>query len=306
MPLFVFNPEHDLCLANGNMHYVPPESARIFAHVGKEVMRIVYGDDAVVVAADEYSAWREHGGADDTVVPWGWNTCLKQMLLRQGASEEHLLSDDRIEKIRQLQNRTTIAPLQPHARTATSVEETKSWISYFGSAVLKAPWSGSGWGVRRVCGTLSDQDISWLKKILNTQHAVVVEKEYERKDDFAFEFKATSGNVEMAGLSLFSTQNGRYRYNWLLYDDEIRVRLEKQKELMCVENTLLQWLRTNVAPLYDGWIGVDLFRTIEDEFVVAEMNVRHTMGWVSHCFLGRHPECHGKQWSPKRGLMINS
>ena len=40
--LCIFNPEHDLCLANGHAHYVPPESAITFADRAASLMQIIY------------------------------------------------------------------------------------------------------------------------------------------------------------------------------------------------------------------------------------------------------------------------
>ena len=37
----IFNPEHDLCLANGTPHYMPPVSALRFAQQSASLMQIL-------------------------------------------------------------------------------------------------------------------------------------------------------------------------------------------------------------------------------------------------------------------------
>ena len=54
----IFNPEHDLCLANGDPNFVPPESALRF---GRECAGL--------------NSWIETG---DGIIPWGWDAVLKR------------------------------------------------------------------------------------------------------------------------------------------------------------------------------------------------------------------------------------
>ena len=44
MLLCIFNPEHDLCLAKGRAHYVPPRSAVEFACRDASIMSVLYPD----------------------------------------------------------------------------------------------------------------------------------------------------------------------------------------------------------------------------------------------------------------------
>ena len=43
MKVCIFNPEHDLCLAKGRAHYVPPRSAVEFARRDAGIMQVLYG-----------------------------------------------------------------------------------------------------------------------------------------------------------------------------------------------------------------------------------------------------------------------
>ena len=50
LKLLIFNPEHDLCLANGDANYMPPASALRFASQGAALMRMLYGEDGIGLA----------------------------------------------------------------------------------------------------------------------------------------------------------------------------------------------------------------------------------------------------------------
>ena len=189
MPLYIFNPEHDLCLANGDRNFVPPASALDFARTGRDVMRIIYGDEAHVIVADDYALWRGMNPdvVVDGIVPWGWDLRLKQTLLKQGV-DNALLPDDRIlANLRALQHRSTVLPLQPHATQAASLDEVRSILKENTRIVAKAPWSGAGRGVRWIDGELSDHDEQWLSRIINTQGSVIVERRLDVVYDFAIE-----------------------------------------------------------------------------------------------------------------------
>lgn len=293
--LYVFNPEHDLCLANGDPNYVPPASALDFARRGVGNMRVIYGDDAEVIAADDFALWRSRhdDAALRKIVPWGWDARLKQTLLRQGADIRLLPSDLYIDRLRNLQHRSTVMPLQPLVWQARSAGDVAGLLSQYPRLVLKAPWSGSGRGLRWVDKALSSQDEAWIAKTVEAQHCVMVEVRYNVKENFAFEFYIEDDMVRLAGLSLFVTQSGVYRHNILLSDDEIRRRLNISPD---AESALMHWIRMAIVPDYEGYLGIDLILTDEGEVVVSEVNLRHTMGIVAHQYLLRHPELEGREF----------
>lgn len=296
MTLYVFNPEHDLCLANGNQNYVPPESAMAFARKECGIMRVLYGMDANVIAADGYSEWyRQTGKVPSVIVAWGWDSRLKQVLLRQGAPLDLLPGDEWLERLREMQHRAYCLALQTHARRADSIEEVRQLLSEFGRVVLKAPWSGAGRGIRWVDSALTDNDELWIQKTINCQRCVMVERRFDVDRDFAIEYKVKNGVVEIIGLSLFVTQSGVYRYNILLPDDEIKLAVGLQSE---TEDKVTHWIENNVAPFYDGYLGVDMIRARDGQVYVSELNLRHTMGMLAHRFLQLHPENKGMKWTP--------
>jgi hypothetical protein len=295
--LYIFNPEHDLCLAHCDRNFVPPASALHFAQSGTNVMRVLYGDNAPVIAADNYALWQKKNPDTSVqkIIPWGWDLRLKQTLLKQGADTTLLPDDSRLADLKALQHRSTALPLQPHATRASSVDMVRQFLSTHTRIVAKAPWSGAGRGVRWIDGALSAHDEQWLARIINTQGCVMVEKRLDVVYDFAIEFKVENGNLSRLGYSLFKTQSGVYRYNVLLFDDEIKQTVQMSDES---EQNITQWLATNIAPFYDGVFGVDMLHCSDGTNCVSEINLRHTMGLVAHEYLRRYPHHHGLHFSP--------
>jgi len=296
--LYIFNPEHDLCLANGDRNFVPPASALAFASQGKGIMSILYGDAACVVAADELCGWIADNGLEcvDSIVPWGWDYRVRQMALRAGVAPSLLPSDEYIDMIVRCQHRTRILPLQEHARCAKTVEEVEALLTAVGRIVLKAPLSGAGRGLRWVDATLSEHDRRWIEKTAAMQQCVIVEERLDVADDFAIEFWREADSIVNMGLSLFATQSGVYRHNILLNDDAIRERLHLDAT---VEMRIAKWLMENLDD-YCGPVGVDMMRTTDGRLVVGEINLRHTMGMVAHKVLQMHPEQEGRHWLPAK------
>ena len=62
MRLCIFNPEHDLCLAKGRAHYVPPRSAVDFARRDANIMAVLY-PSLPVAGVDGTLKKRMKGGA---------------------------------------------------------------------------------------------------------------------------------------------------------------------------------------------------------------------------------------------------
>ena len=128
--LCVFNPEHDLCLAKGRWNYVPPRSALDFASRDASIMQVLY-PDAVCMSVydpklkDVLSCGQTLASA---VIAWGWNAVVKHELLKRGAPEDLLPSDEEIETIREMQHRSTVLPLQEGCREVHSVEEMEALL----------------------------------------------------------------------------------------------------------------------------------------------------------------------------------
>lgn len=274
MRLCIFNPEHDLCLAKGRVHYVPPRSAVEFAkREAQAIMGVLYPDAYCCSVYDDAqlplwsSQWSE-------VVAWGWDVVVKHELLKRGVATSLLPTDAELETIRTLQHRTTVLPLQADCHAVRSVAEVEVLFGEREHWVLKAPWSGAGRGLRWIHGRLTTIDSHWIEKVVATQRCVIAEPRREVVADIALEYM----NGHFMGYSLFRTGSGVYKENIMKSDSEI----DAMWPLQPMRQRIEEWLTENIWPRYRGPLGIDLMVDPQGEVHVAEMNVRHTMGMVAH------------------------
>ena len=78
--IYIFNPEHDLCVANGDENFVPPRSAVGFA---KENI-------------DLSERLKRPNKQRRQIIPWGWNHSLKKRLINEGIDPATLPSEDEL------------------------------------------------------------------------------------------------------------------------------------------------------------------------------------------------------------------
>lgn len=272
MRLCIFNPEHDLCLAKGRAHYVPPRSAVEFARRDAGIMSVLYPGAVCTSVYDfQFSIFNSQL---DRVVAWGWDAVVKHELMKRGVDESLLPSDEEIATIRELQHRSTVLPLQEDCHEVHSIEEMESLLSAREHWVMKAPWSGAGRGLRWVHGSLTPIDRDWLQKTVVSQRCVIAEPRRDVVADVALEYM----NGAFFGYSYFKTGSGVYKENILWQDEQIEATFALLPVRECVE----QWLVANVWPRYRGPLGIDLMVDAQGHVFVAEINVRHTMGMIAH------------------------
>lgn len=274
--MLIFNPEHDLCLANGGRSYVPPDSARQFAEQCADVMRIIYHPGFFIPRA--------------TVIPWGWNTTLRHLLIKKGIEDGLLPTENELQTIKTLQHRKTALPLLKDSIAADTLETIVAHLSKHGDIVMKAPWSGSGRGLRWVSAKLTQQDMLWAKKVIRSQQCVIVEPRRNVCHNYALEFFRHDHKLNFVGFSLFSTKNGVYQSNLLLDDNTISKIVDiPESEIANTE----RWLASIMPDFYEGPIGVDYYTDHNGEHFCSEINFRHTMGLVAHEYRACHPEHNG-------------
>lgn len=279
MTLCIFNPEHDLCLANGNPNYMPPASAIRRACRDAGLMQALYpGATCCSVYDPELPTLVAQA---DTVVAWGWNSVVRQALLRQGCPPALLPSEADLSTILRLQHRTSILPLQPDCRAISSVAQLEPLLDGT-PLVLKAPLSGAGHGLRWLRGTCTDKDLEWLHKTLDRQQCVIVEPWRAVDANLAFLYDGP----RFVGYSCFETQAGVYRRNLMWPDSAIEAHFAHANP-HAMRADIEQWLQHNVWPHYRGPLGVDLM-LCGSRLYVAELNLRHTMGMVAHAQI---PQC---------------
>ena len=272
MQLCIFNPEHDLCLAKGRAHYVPPRSAVDFARRDADIMSVLYPGAVCTSVYDfQFSIFNFQF---HEVVAWGWDAVVKHELLKHGIPAELLPSDEEIATIRELQHRATVLPLQEDCHEVYSVEEMEALLQEREHWVMKAPWSGAGRGLRWVHGNLTAIDRDWLQKTVANQRCVIAEPRRDVMADLALEYM----NGLFIGYSYFKTGSGVYKEN-IVWSDE---RIETTFSPLPVRARVEQWLEINVWPRYRGPLGVDLMVDAQGQIFVSEINFRHTMGMVAH------------------------
>ena len=226
----IFNPEHDMCLADGSGSFIPPAAIVEFARKCRWIAGFM-GDGQVQkwvdLPAGKFAGSEvdlpveEHNGKITAIVPWGWNRCLRERLLKGGVPAELLPDDAQLDFIRESSRRELALELLEFLHkengcsgwecfagkgihmipagyriAARSMEEIESFLQEKGRVVLKAPLSGSGKGVRFVTGELMETDRGWCKRTLQRQGAVIVEQRMDIIKEFAMLFEVTGGMRE--------------------------------------------------------------------------------------------------------------
>ena len=282
--IYIFNPEHDLCIANGDENFVPPRSALGFAKENIDLTKSL----------------KRPNKQRRQIIPWGWNHSLKKRLINEGVDPATLPSDKELQFIR-THSRREFA-LDVHSRisygdsqvigpdyriVATNVNEIESFISSNGSAVLKSPLSGSGKGIRFVREKLSESDEGWCRRTLDKQGSVVVERRFEIIKECAMLFECHHEGIDFIGYSLFESRNGAYSRNIFASNEDIEDIIAgyiSRDTLIAIREDLTAILADTLVGHYEGFLGVDqiICQPGSPAFIpVSEINLRMTMGLIA-------------------------
>ena len=282
--IYIFNPEHDLCIANGDENFVPPRSAMGFAKQNIDLSECL----------------KRPNKQRRQIIPWGWNHSLKKRLINEGVDPATLPSEEELQFIR-THSRREFA-LDVHSRLSckdsqvigpdyrivtTSISEIEEFISSHGSAVLKSPLSGSGKGIRFVREKLSESDEGWCRRILEKQGSVIVEQRFEIIKECAMLFECHHEGIDFIGYSLFESRNGAYSKNILASNEEIENIIAEYipfDTLIAIRENLTALLADTLVGHYEGFLGVDqiICHPASPIFIpVSEINLRMTMGLIA-------------------------
>ena len=283
-PFYIFNPEHDLCIANGDENFVPPRSAMGFAEENIDL--------------SEYL--KRPNKQRRQIIPWGWNHALKKRLINQGVDPASLPSEEELQFIRshsrrefalEVHSRLNCADsqvIEPDYRiVATDVSEIEAFIAANGSAVLKSPLSGSGKGIRFIRERLSESDEGWCRRTLDKQGSVIVERRFEIIKECAMLFECHHEGIDFIGYSLFESRNGAYSKNTLASNEDIEDIIAgyiPRDMLIAVREELTGILADTLVGHYEGFLGVDqiICHAASPTLVpVSEINLRMTMGLIA-------------------------
>ena len=282
--IYIFNPEHDLCIANGDENFVAPRSAMGFAKENIDLSEHL----------------KRPNKQRRQIIPWGWNHSLKKRLINEGIDPASLPSEKELQFIRTHSRREFALDvhsclscrdkqvIKPDYRmAATSVGEIEAFISANGSAVLKSPLSGSGKGIRFIRERLSESDEGWCRRTLDKQGSVIVEQRFEIIKECAMLFECHYEGIDFVGYSLFESRNGAYSRNILASNEDIEdviAEYVSRDTLIAIREELKEILARTLVGHYEGFLGVDQMICQADSPIlvpVSEINLRMTMGLIA-------------------------
>lgn len=338
MKLHIFNPEHDLALASNLRQFTAPHAGRqlrsdlafIPALWAEEGDLVLVDDidnardkvrhlDATLVDKVEFITKPQlqhllHTEFVDSVHPWGWDLSLKHELERIGMPEITMPTDDVLNKVRAISSRQWAAEhLQQDVKYVQTVSAVKELVAHWGKAVVKAPWSSSGRGVRYVSADEFRQDGDypsfdrWVGNIIYRQGGVTVEPYYNKVKDFGMEFEMRDGQVVYRGLSLFDTIKNAYSGNILCSEQDKLQMLSpyvSEQQLIAIRQRIIEVMQPVLKDCYSGPFGVDMMIYAKGDAIVSgleadkesdkeskvadygvnacvEVNLRRTMGHVA-------------------------
>ena len=282
--IYIFNPEHDLCIANGDENFVPPRSAMGFAKENVDLSEHL----------------KRPNKQRRKIIPWGWNHALKKRLINEGVDPATLPSEEELQFIRTHSRRESALDVHSQLNcgdsqvigpgyriVATSISEIETFISANSSAVLKSPLSGSGKGIRFVREGLSESDEGWCRRTLDKQGSVIIERRFEIIKECAMLFECHHEGIDFIGYSLFESRNGAYSRNFLASNEEIEDIIAgyiSRDTLTGIRENLRSILANTLVGHYEGFLGVDqmICHTDSPVFIpVSEINLRMTMGLIA-------------------------
>lgn len=239
-PLVIFNPEHDLALANGDPHYMPSAAVRQMI-ADLSLLPCWYASaDSRIVAPSAYNLAflgemrilfpalphlctlpEVATGSWSQIQPWGWDAVVKKRLLMLGADPQLLPDTERLRLLREMSHRLQAVRLL--ARLAreegslcgesfllTEERQLREYVEGRSAVVLKAPLSGSGKGLNWCKGVFTPHIRRWCAHVIRQQGGVVAEPVYQKQADFAMGFYSNGkGQVAFCSYSLFHIQRER-------------------------------------------------------------------------------------------------
>ena len=321
--VFLFNPDHDLALANHDVNYMSPASVRQFSADLAIFPAWYAGGQNMVLAPSAYnliflnemrirfprlaSLLTEVEVAmtcDVDYIPWGWDPAVHKRFIQLGVSPRTLPTQDQLTMIREKSHRLQAVELLKRLQFGhccgesfylTELDKLREFVETRTACLLKAPLSGSGKGLNWCKGIFTTHISDWCKNIIRQQGGVVAEPLYDKIIDLAMQFYADAdGQVRFSGYSFFhTTTSGAYDGNLLATDDEIESRLIKYipfKVLDEVRHALERELSALIDGVYVGYLGVDMmvcrsYDALEYRLhPCVEINLRMNMGMASRIF----------------------
>lgn len=323
--LHIFNPDTDYALANGGQWYTPPSSVvelrkshallpALYATPHVDAILLLDTPSTPVESLLHYDIAISKGLRIFTmrdlaksslhidsmrVEPWGWNHAMRRFVVNKIGNTPGLPTTEAMDRLRELSHRrTTIAFMQwikdnrdilaPEIMLPEEVFDTSRAMEAYGKErrlFFKTPWSSSGRGIL-LTDDLEPRHVEpWVRGIIERQGSVMMEKAYEKKLDFASEWRCSDGNVEFLGWSVFETsRRGKYHGQIGGSQTELRKIIDGSTDINPDSIIEAQHgaLESLIASDYDGPLGIDMLTTAEGAInPCVEINLRHTMGMLN-------------------------
>lgn len=319
--IHVFNPESDYALAAGREYYTPPSQVvelrknlslipAVYASEGDIILLLDQGLDFGSLAG--YDSVEAKGltivdreglhsllDGDEVFIaePWGWNYTIRQQLSDYSDIIINYPTIEHIDRLRELSHRRTTIDFLRHMspvldteiqlpKEMTDPEECVKAFCHNNYLFFKAPWSSSGRGILSTEGLDEKRITPWVTGIIRRQGSVIMEKGYRRRLDFATEWMCTNGKATFLGYSIFRVSHrGRYQGNIEGSNEELEEKIRRvsgkwNRHYLDYQRDAIEVL---IAPDYDGPLGIDMLITDEGNIhPCVEINLRHTMGMLSH------------------------
>lgn len=319
MRILIFNPDTDMALGLNAESYTPKQKIRemrwryaplisLFAHKNEDFKILILEDtlpDDLKPFSDRYISLSQIGNIRDkitSVVPWGWNKALANILLRIGVPHHLVKTGQELEWLLQLSGRALTHDFNLFIdsdyvpRIANDVVTVENLCRQTDKPLLlKMPWSSSGKGLRLLNPpVLTHPDKIWLTRCLQRFGYVTIENFINDKVlDFATEWQIKNSEVLFEGYSIFNCDNGRYSYNEAASQDLLTSKIQS-----FTSDSIEDWrLRQSeaiahfIAPFYDGPLGIDMMITASGRVIpCVEINLRHTMGYAAIKWNLLHPD----------------
>ena len=300
----IFNPEHDMALANGDRHFIAPRNIREMGRDLAPLLELIEGNNLLV---------------------WGWDYAVKNDLFRMGIAANLLPTDEALTALRQRSGRASAHhllaafhaahPIESYAGESILVHNIDEILPYAAKhkhIILKDPFSSSGKGLRHInlngdedkkenCRPDSSPSLkkigSWAGALLRRHGYLTAEPYYNKVQDFAMEFRTDSNGCHFIGYSYFNTNaHGRYESNLLAPDEKIEdilarhiphSALHEVRDWIISHSHLIiptEW-NTTKHPLHFG-IDMMIVKTPAHSQLkihpCVEINLRLNMGIIAH------------------------
>lgn len=322
MAIKIFNPEHDLALASNSESFIPPASAAKMAF-DMNLLPFWYSEHDMILASRDMSAWQKEIagqlGISNSIIcrinagmmpeeeaePWGWDKAVAKRLAEAGITR--IPDAVTLDRIREMSSRAFSIKLLERLRKIegtcgerfmiTERQQLDNIMSErHNGIILKSLWSSSGKGIIWCRDRIYEQNMKRAESEIKKFGGITCEPVYDKVKDMAMEFRIDKGDVAFSGYSMFNTNAyGNYESNDIKKSDTIEnelCRFVSKMTLTSVKNNIIMFLKENVAPHYNGTLGVDMMicNGPDKSFMIhpcVEINLRMNMGTVALAIAGR-------------------